>query len=633
MAREAKEAFPGFPDFRANVTFTPIQYFTVVVPHCSRGTVRIVGYVLRKVLGWVDERGNPTREQLQFTYRELIEKAGVSRESIPDALREAVDKRFLRCVQSPLPDRIGQPARNGIYEIYWDKEGRYTNSPVEFRGFFYPEAAMMEEQAGSRVVSRPKAARKNIPNAFFDELLPCERLSVIRAVGALLFYSSQWGPGGERKVPVSKSITELSRLSNLSRQHIHGAVTEARERGYIIQVDAGCFDPAAGKDSRAATYAIHWAASAAVGRVLRTEEIPTQPAGKIEREQEQSVKVDGAPVGKSERHETKMVNGERSNMVNDIRIKKELKNLQTTASASYASDESSQKVAAESGFDLLCKAGFDERTARRLARKRSPDVIQRQIQWLAQRGITRNRLGFLCRAIEQNWPQPESGESANSFLEPARQFASHYYAGYHGFTGAAATEPFAKDIGMASKFIPRLLSQEPSEALIPQWGQRFGRLMRDKHQGDLKAKPNLSFALVLFGDKFLRLLQCESAACRRKALGEAREAHQKAFTSPYIVYLRLVETELQKGNPSVYGDFAKHRERLRHLMTSGPFLASAERLSNFGSEESRLLDFAAFFQQHPKKPVLSFWEWDARLNPQRFGSGDTATLPQQEALT
>ena len=118
---------------------------------------------------------------------------------------------------------------------------------------------MVEEREGGRMVRRPKAARKNIPNAFFDYLLPRERLSVIRVVGALLFYSIQWGPGGERKVPVSRSITDLSRLTQLSRQHVHAAVMEARQRGYIEQVDGGCFDPAAGQESRAATYGIRWA--------------------------------------------------------------------------------------------------------------------------------------------------------------------------------------------------------------------------------------------------------------------------------------------------------------------------------------------------------------------------------------
>ena len=32
--------FPGFPDFQANVTFVPLQFFTAVLPYASRGTVR-----------------------------------------------------------------------------------------------------------------------------------------------------------------------------------------------------------------------------------------------------------------------------------------------------------------------------------------------------------------------------------------------------------------------------------------------------------------------------------------------------------------------------------------------------------------------------------------------------------------
>ena len=68
MAPDAPISFPGFPDFRANVTYTPRQFFTVVLPNCSSGTVRIVGYALRQVLGWVDEDGNPTRFGMAVNY-------------------------------------------------------------------------------------------------------------------------------------------------------------------------------------------------------------------------------------------------------------------------------------------------------------------------------------------------------------------------------------------------------------------------------------------------------------------------------------------------------------------------------------------------------------------------------------
>lgn len=72
MAAKVTTQFAGFPDFRSNVTFVPIQFFTVAIPHSSRGAVRVVGYVLRKLLGWVDAQGNPKKEQLRFTYDELV---------------------------------------------------------------------------------------------------------------------------------------------------------------------------------------------------------------------------------------------------------------------------------------------------------------------------------------------------------------------------------------------------------------------------------------------------------------------------------------------------------------------------------------------------------------------------------
>jgi hypothetical protein len=597
MAQDPTTIFPGFPDFQANVTFVPIQFFTIVVPGSSRGTVRTVGYALRNVLGWVDEHGNPTREQLQLTYRELIDQAGVSRDSIAEALREAVERLFLRCVQSPRPDQSGQAAQSGVYELCWDEDGRYTDDPAQFRGFYFPEAAVMEFQDGARTVRRPKAARKNIPNAFFDYLLPRERLSVIRVVGALLFYSIQWGPGGERKVPVSKSITELCRLTRMARRHVHQAVTEARRHSYIEQADGGCFDTAAGKDSRAATYAIQWERSSSA----TAEE---DPVGKGRR----SKKGNGTPVRKGERHQSERVNGERSEMGNEIRIKNELKKEQTTATLAEV----------ETVFQLLRKTGFDGRAARRMAQRHPKEVIERQIEWLPLRRATRSRLGLLRRAIEEDWPEPERLE--DSGMAAARLFASHYYAGYHDFSGEAATEPFAKDVEIAAKFLPRLLAQVTNDALIPQCGRRFGQLVREKHHGDAKAKPNLSFALVLFGDKFLRLLQNENAARQREALGKSRQAHQQAFAAAYMNYVGLAESRLQESNPALYETFVKHRQRTRNLVMRGPFLPSAERLAQLDSQESRLQDFAAFFKEHTEKRVLSFWEWDARLNQQRFGS-------------
>jgi len=632
MARPPPPPFPGFQAFQANVTYVPIQFFTVVLPHCSRGAVRIVGYALRKVLGWVDERSQPTREQLQFTYRELIDKAGVSRESITEALREAIERSCLRCRQAPQPDTAGQAAQSGLYELCWDKAGPYTDNPAEFHGFHYAEAALVEEGTGAGTARRPRAARKNIPNAFFDFLLPRERLSVIRVVGALLFYSIQWGDGGERKVPVSRSISELSRLTRMSRQHVHQAVREARQRGYLEPVDPGCFDPAAGRQSRAATYGLRWATAVPSGRVLpqRPETPSTLPVRKGERDPtDRSEKVNGGPVRKSERHRSEKMHGNRSEKVNGINTKTESKTVQTTA-------EAGQPVAkpdAAAAVLRLVEAGFDEATARQLAQQCSPQVIQRQVDWLPLRNARQNRLGLLRRAIEHDWPKPEGASQDETAVDQtqARLFASHYYAAYHGFAGPATTEPFPKDLFMAAQFLARLLELRGDESLVPEWGRQFGRLMRNRHQGEAKAKPNLSYALTLFGDQFLHQVQRDAATGRKQALGKARECHQAAFFGRYEDYLRQSEIALQRASPALYAAFLERRQETRHRLLGGLFLASAETLARFDSERSRLLGFAEFFHRHPEHPVLDFWEWDARLNPQGFGGGGMNASRLQEA--
>lgn len=625
--------FQGFPAYRANVTYVPIQFFTVVLPNCYRGTVRIVGYVLRKILGWVDETGQPTQEQLQFTYRELIEKAGVSRPAIAEALEEALRLRFLRCVRAPTSDMEGKPGCSGVYELCWNWDGPYTNKLAEFQGFHYAAAAVLEEGEGAAVVRRPGAARKNIPNAFFDILLPRERLSVIRVVGAILFYSIKWGPGGERRAPVELSITELSKLTRMSRHHAYEAVLEAMRRGYIEPVDAGRFDPAAGRKSRAATYGIRWLkvqgaatpspnSNMPAGTVLRGSPDRARGAG------ERLKRVNGRRFNKVNGRRLIKVNGKRLNMVNGINIKTESKTDLTAAAGGSppGASKPARTEPAAAAADLLVSQGFDETTAGQLAQRVPLDVIQRQIDWLPGRSATRNRLGLLRRAIEHNWPQPEGAGpvSAVSSAEQAqaRLFASHYYGAYHGLNEPAQTEPFPKDLQAAGQFVARLLELKGEVTRVPEWGRQFGRLMRDKHHGDPKAKPNLSFALTLFGAQFLAQWQREAATRRRKALGTARDQHQAAFYARYEDYIRQREIALPQADAALYAAFLENRRETRHQMSGGLLLASADTLAKFDSERSRLHCFADFFHRHPQQPVLDFWAWDARFNPQRFGSGN-----------
>lgn len=629
-------AFPGFPDFRANVTFVPIQFFTVVLPRMPLGVVRLVGYLLRRVLGWVDENGNPTCERVRFTWRELIESAGVSRDCIRLAIQEEIQHRLICCLRPPLANKDGQHACSGIYELCWDTEGPYTNSPLDFRGFYYPEAAVMPVEESGRVVARPRAARKNIPNAFFDYLLPRESLTVIRVVGALLFYSIRWGPGGERKQPVTLSITQLSRLTGRTRQQVHTAVTEARERGYIEQVDSGCFDPHAGRESRPATYRIRWMTTAQ--SAVKEPPIPPAPERKgVPRDPAHPQGSQGGTVQILVRERSVNVNGERSEKVNGMSIKTEHKTSKTTAadqSPTAGSLSEGPTAAAAEAVELLTKAGFDQAAAEKLAQKRPLDVIRRQIEWLPLRNTSRNRLGLLRRAIEQDWAKPEGGDShpANGAdVRLARTFAVQYYAACHGYTGEPATEPFAKDLPVAAAFVERLLALERDENRVPEWGRGFGQLIRAKLQRDPQAKPYLSAMLGLYGNEFMR--QCERgiSARQKSALGKARDAHQDAFRAEYDAYVRQAEIALQKGSPDLYAAFLEHQRKTRRAMTGGLFLATADTIARFDGEASRLAAFAEFFREHPQHPVLDFWEWDARHNPRRFGAVTTPTFQETPA--
>lgn len=609
----------GFPPFKANVTFVPIQFFTLVVPYRSRGCVRIVGYILRQLLGWVDREGNPRCERLRVTYRDFISDAGVSRGALSEAVQEAIEFHLIRCVSPSRPGCKGESAESAVYELCWDHEGPYTDSPEEFRGFYFPAAAFIIHQKNGRPEKCPKVARKNIPNAFFDFLLPREQLSVIRTVGALLFYSIQWGPGGERRVPVSRSITELARLTHMSRQHTHAAVCLAIEHGYIELSKPGIFDPRAGIDSQPATYKIRWAEPDATaieelnqGDVAVSKPYATHDSFK---------KVNGAVVQKSERNQSNKVNGEQSRMVNGMSVKKDPKISQTAATGAH-SDPCVQDQGAAADFDmardLLIRTGFDTQVAGHLAQHFSLEVIRRQVDWLPLRKATKNRLGLLRLAIEQDWPKPAPCNStADPALAAAEQFARFYYAGYHGNGAEPTVDPFPGDASAAKQFVQQLPGYQSESPLVAEWGRRFGRFVRGKQNGDSNAKAYLRTALTLYADEFLRLAHRGFRNQRHAALQEAKERHQKEFLSAYHEYLRQTETRLRDASPAAYGRFEERRAQERDCMArtlSNP----AKVLVGWETEQCRLDAFAEFFAKHPEYPVLDFWRWDAQLNPGRL---------------
>src|SRR5271154_6482805 len=93
------QPFNGFFLPTSNTTYTPNQFFDVCLPYQSRGVVRLVGYMIRKTLGWCDAHGNPQHETVAFSYAHLEKHAGLGHSMIRLALDQAERGGMIRCVQ------------------------------------------------------------------------------------------------------------------------------------------------------------------------------------------------------------------------------------------------------------------------------------------------------------------------------------------------------------------------------------------------------------------------------------------------------------------------------------------------------------------------------------------------------
>jgi hypothetical protein len=366
-----QQPFAGFALPTSNTTYTPNQFFDVCLPYSSRGTVRIVAFILRKTLGWCDAEGNPQNEQHAVSYADF-EEAGISRGMIQPSLKEALQGHFIRCVRPPQTKKAGQPAVSGLYELQWDSRGAYLKDPKMFRGFFAGE--------GNRTY---------IPNQFFDALVPAESLAVLKVVGSILRFSigfaNKWG---HRRRNVALSYQHIRNYAHLrDRTSLSAALQHALKANYIERVEKGFFDPDAGKLSKAAVYALRWAEvplniapPEAIGSKTRPAEISANHRSKI-------------PTGIG----SKTRPAHRYENPTDIEIKQENKTYK-------------QQDDVAASFERLKAEGFDVRAAQAIASQWPSERIERQIHWLEGRNIKSNGLGMLRAAIEQDWPRPATGK-------------------------------------------------------------------------------------------------------------------------------------------------------------------------------------------------------------------------------
>jgi hypothetical protein len=556
QVRAKAEPFLGFAAPTSNTTFTPNQFFDVCVPHYSRGVVRLVGYLIRQALGWCDADGNPQNERIRLSYRDLVAKAGIARGEIRKALDEAIRGGFIECVQPGKASSAHSPAETASYQLRWDDRPEYIKKPEDFRGFF--------EGEGNRT---------DIPNQFFDHVVPTEPLSVIKVVASVIRFSIGFqARHGRRRQQVNLSYSDIQRYTHLADRHtLADSLRRAEARNYIYRLDEGYFDRDAGRLSRPGRFTIRWADT--LPPFLTGSKTPPAEIADHRFENPTGTGSKFQPMNRSENP-----TGIETKQRNEI------------------SKQQQAEAVTQGAYALLKREGFTEKAARDLAGRYPEEQIRAQIIWLPKRAPSRNRLGMLRRAIEENWKAPEELRCTEVFA--GREFAQHFYAGLAGNAGLPVAEPSTRDTELAGQFVERLVAAAPQGRDVAAWAREFAFYVTErKREHDV---VSLVLALRTHGDAWLLRFGRDQQRQRENAQSEIREAHRKEHEPAWLRFLADAETTCRGERADEYAGFLNEHQNSRWLPSGG----DPERL--------RLFAFQRAFG------LPDFWHWDAEFNPKPF---------------
>lgn len=554
----AASAFAGFKAPTSNTTYTPNQFFDVVIPHFSRGVVRIVAYLLRKTLGWCDANGNPQEEQIEVTYSELERKASVSRDMIRSALDDALTGHLLECVTQGRAKHAHDAGQSASYQLCWSSLP-YTTRLEDFRGFF--------EGEGNRT---------DIPNEFFDVLIPREPLSVIKVVGAIIRHSIGFqAKHGRRRQQVALSYQQIENYARFgSRSDLAKALRIAMEKNYIVRLESGVFSHEA-TERRRAVYALRWC------------DFPNGQKNEPAVHQSE-IQTSISPISEP---------AHRSEIRSSIKTK--------------PGNETGNRPAADSDlYEKLLGFEFSEKTVLKLMREHSREEIEQQIAWLPNRAPARSPAGLLRRSIEQRWPAPMKLRSAEvaSVSETGWEFARCFYAAYGGNRGEPVNEPSPREVQVAESFVQRLSRATKEEGRASEWGRELGTLAREQRN----PFPSLTLAIRQLGDAFLVQREKQRLQGQLASITQRREQHEARFREEWLQWLASREAEMRDMRLEDYARFTAHRESERARLTADPKPWSLRVLDHFDTDSARLGAFRQFFG------LPDFWKWDADFNSQSF---------------
>lgn len=575
----------------------------------------MVAYLIRKTLGWSDAQGNPQNPEALVSYKELIEKAGIGRARIREAIDEALDKKFIKCLKPGRAHSQGQEGCSALYSLQWDDRDLYVTKPEEFEGFFSGNGNLT-----------------HIPNQFFDYTVPQETAAVIKVVGVIIRHTIGFQTRfGFRRQQVALSFTEIMRKAGIaSRSTVNLALKEAMEKNHVTRAIEGRFDP---KQGQAATYSVKWSDSSdteqndSIGSEIAPDTLDTDQAQNrtskaksVPKSNQVTDKADGSGIAPVKRSRIAPISSEIEPSSVPESNQPEFQNqttIKTTSLNNPSKQHSNSADAVGENFakavDLLVNQGFSLSVAQSLAKSHDYEAIRKQIEWQKGRQASRNRLGMMRKAIEENWPQPEATQTTKE-EEQGESFARAFYRALAGRTGISLLPITVRDTKLGESFMQALKEDGISAETPEEEGAAFGDFCRQMQKDSKSPARSLSLLITLYAESWMlkRLTVNEEKAEQQEQ--ESRAEYESRMQPAYLEYQNLAIAQAMNHNPEWVEEFeerlASQMERMRDL--SPRFFNQMEKSLQDPAE--RLALFGEDLKKHRPHAVLDFWAWDKEVN-------------------
>lgn len=575
----------------------------------------MVAYLIRKTLGWSDAQGNPQNPEALVSYKELIEKAGIGRARIREAIDEALDKKFIKCLKPGRAHSQGQEGCSALYSLQWDDSERYITKPDEFEGFYSGNGNLT-----------------HIPNQFFDYTIPTETAAVVKVVGVIIRHTIGFQTRfGFRRQQVALSFTEIMRKAGIaSRSTINLALKEAMEKNHVTRAIEGRFDP---KQGQAATYSVKWSDDSVTEQfeVIGSEIVPdesdsdqarnrTSKTKSVPKSNQVTGRSDGSEIALDKRSKIAPNGSEIEPSSVPESNQPEFQNQTTIKTTSLNNPSKQHRSSGDAvgddfaeAVDLLVSQGFSLAVAETLAKSHDCEAIRNQIEWQKGRQVSRNRLGMMRKAIEENWPQPEALQTTKE-EEQGESFARAFYRSLAGRSGVSLLPMTTRDIKLGESFIQALKEEGIEAASAEEEGSAFGDFCRQMQKDSKSPARSLSLLITLYAESWMvnRLTVNEEKAEQEEQ--ESRAAYESRLQPAYLEYQSQAIATAMNHNPEWVEEFesrlASQMERMRDL--SPRFFNQMEKSLQDPAE--RLALFGEDLKKHRPNAVLDFWAWDKEVN-------------------